>query len=496
MYPTTNQLVRTTPAAVAVAIRGAASGSWGINITGTASYSNHLTQGFNSNWNTDFADAPAGSTVLRGDTSSGSATGGPGGTWWFQQNMRHTNASNLWGVQVAWGWEDNANRLRTRNVQNGSYGSWVSYWNDANDGAGSGLDADLLDGVQGTNYFRCDGTYPNTDMNTTVEGYWHVIDSASNLPVANYGHRWDWDHLNNGQWVFQMYSPTGGDLNLWFRQKRDYVATAWQKVWTSLNDGAGSGLDADLLDGFQASNGVGANTIVTRQENGYTFLNYINSNTGDNENPTIGQFITVNSSLDGYYRKSSVQHVLNSFTSLSATWTGVQYFQSNKNTTDTGQQLQAYSSSGGATMSFHRAGVFAVNMGLDSDNVFRIGGWSASANLLQMDMSGNLTMLNNVTAYSDARLKKDIVKIENAVEKVSRLNGYTYTRIDTNTRQMGVIAQEVMEVIPEVVLGSEETNYSVAYGNMVGLLIEAIKEQQTHINNLQEQINSIQNKRG
>jgi len=182
---------------------------------------------------------------------------------------------------------------------------------------------------------------------------------------------------------------------------------------------------------------------------------------------------------------------LNSFTSLSATWTGVQYFQSNKNTTDTGQQLQAYSSSGGATMSFHRAGVFAVNMGLDSDNVFRIGGWSASANLLQMDMSGNLTMLNNITAYSDARLKKDIVKIDNAVEKVSRLNGYTYTRIDTNTRQMGVIAQEVIEVIPEVVLGSEETNYSVAYGNMVGLLIEAIKEQQTHINRLEQQINSL-----
>jgi hypothetical protein len=56
---------------------------------------------------------------------------------------------------------------------------------------------------------------------------------------------------------------------------------------------------------------------------------------------------------------------------------------------------------------------------------------------------------------------------------------------------MGVIAQEVMEVIPEVVLGSEETNYSVAYGNIVGLLIEAIKEQQTSINKLQQQIISL-----
>jgi hypothetical protein len=56
---------------------------------------------------------------------------------------------------------------------------------------------------------------------------------------------------------------------------------------------------------------------------------------------------------------------------------------------------------------------------------------------------------------------------------------------------MGVIAQEVMEVIPEVVLGSEETNYSVAYGNMVGLLIEAIKEQQAYINTLEDKINII-----
>jgi hypothetical protein len=51
-------------------------------------------------------------------------------------------------------------------------------------------------------------------------------------------------------------------------------------------------------------------------------------------------------------------------------------------------------------MSFHRAGVYAINMGLDSDNVFRIGGWSAGANRLQMDMSGNLTMAGSVTATS------------------------------------------------------------------------------------------------
>ena len=119
-----------------------ASGTWNI----TSNYAYNFTQGFNTNWNTDFQAAPAGSTILRGDTSTGSATGGPGGSWWFQHNMRHTNGSNFWGTQVAWGWEDNANRLRTRNVTSGTFGAWVEYWNSANDGAGSGLDADLLDG--------------------------------------------------------------------------------------------------------------------------------------------------------------------------------------------------------------------------------------------------------------------------------------------------------------------------------------------------------------
>jgi hypothetical protein len=50
----------------------------------------------------------------------------------MQQNFRHTNGSNFWGTQVAWGWEDNANRLATRNVTGGTYGAWVYYLNSSN----------------------------------------------------------------------------------------------------------------------------------------------------------------------------------------------------------------------------------------------------------------------------------------------------------------------------------------------------------------------------
>jgi hypothetical protein len=75
------------------------------------------------------------------------------------------------------------------------------------------------------------------------------------------------------------------------------------------------------------------------------------------------------------------------------TWTNTNLFRSNYNTASgSSPPLQAYSdNASGAVMAFHRAGYYAVNMGLDSDNVMRIGGWSAAANRWQLDMSGNGT---------------------------------------------------------------------------------------------------------
>lgn len=99
------------------------------------------------------------------------------------------------------------------------------------------------------------------------------------------------------------------------------------------------------------------------------------------------------------------------------------------------------------------------------------------------DRFGNFTATGNVTAYSDIRLKTDLAKITDALSKVSRLNGYTYTRKDTGTRQTGVVAQELQEVLPEAVIDNGE-HLAVAYGNIVGLLIEAIKELKAEVDQL------------
>jgi len=93
----------------------------------------------------------------------------------------------------------------------------------------------------------------------------------------------------------------------------------------------------------------------------------------------------------------------------------------------------------------------------------------------------------NVTAYSDIRVKDNLEVIPNAMDKILTLSGYTYTRTDIQDKEKrftGVVAQELLEVLPEAVEGDDKGLYSVAYGNIVGLLIEGIKEQQLQIEEL------------
>ena len=103
-----------------------------------------------------------------------------------------------------------------------------------------------------------------------------------------------------------------------------------------------------------------------------------------------------------------------------------------------------------------------------------------------LDVSGSIRATDDIIAYSDSRVKENVNTITDALTKVISLRGVTYTRIDSKdkSRKIGVIAQEVLPILPEVVQQDDNGNYSVAYGNMVGVLIEAIKEQQQQINEL------------
>jgi len=108
-----------------------------------------------------------------------------------------------------------------------------------------------------------------------------------------------------------------------------------------------------------------------------------------------------------------------------------------------------------------------------------LGNLSSNGNAL----SGSFTATGNITAYSDLRLKNNIEVIDDALAKVMSLRGVNF---DMNgERSTGVIAQELEQVLPEAVFDNEDGMKSVAYGNIVGLLIESIKELSAKVEELE-----------
>lgn len=110
--------------------------------------------------------------------------------------------------------------------------------------------------------------------------------------------------------------------------------------------------------------------------------------------------------------------------------------------------------------------------------------WNNGIALMYLSATGSLTATGNITAYSDARLKTDLTRIECALDKIEKLAGYTYTRTDSGERQTGLLAQDVQAVLPEAVVEGEYL--SVAYGNMMGLIVEAINELRAEVKALKK----------
>ena len=114
------------------------------------------------------------------------------------------------------------------------------------------------------------------------------------------------------------------------------------------------------------------------------------------------------------------------------------------------------------------------------------GNWGAYC-----DDSGNWTAAGNVTAYSDSRLKTDISTINDALGIVGKLRGVSYKWLRDGSDGIGVIAQEVEEILPSVVVTNEvpgldgmEEVKSVDYGKIVGVLINAINELKAEVDEL------------
>ena len=135
-----------------------------------------------------------------------------------------------------------------------------------------------------------------------------------------------------------------------------------------------------------------------------------------------------------------------------------------------------------------------ANNGIQTNSIGSFGGnivMTAGTGAVTIMDGGEILAAGDITAFSDETLKENIQPITNALDKLNQIRGVTYNLKDDNTRKhTGVIAQELQKVLPEAVHTNDDGILSVAYGNTIGLLIEAIKELQGTVNDLKRRLES------
>jgi|TARA_B100001564_G_scaffold306319_1_gene275687 hypothetical protein len=245
-------------------------------------------------------------------------------------------------------------------------------------------------------------------------------------------------------------------------------------------DGVGSG--AAVVDGFDKID-IGAN--ATR--NGGSFSDVTATSTTTFTNKTFDADATGNSltNVEDANIKSGAAIDATKIADGSVTSTEFQYINTLSSNAQT--QISAklnsalpndawISSADGRNRLYFTSNANTV---MKFDTQWRVDN-NAGTTMLSCDTSGNFTATGNVGAYSDMALKEDIYQIENALEKVNQLRGVHFTRKSNSSKEIGVVANEVEKVVPELVDEHEDkelgTVKTMKYANTVGLLIEAVKD--------------------
>ena len=109
--------------------------------------------------------------------------------------------------------------------------------------------------------------------------------------------------------------------------------------------------------------------------------------------------------------------------------------------------------------------------------------------------SEKLSKIDSLTVISDIRLKENFEEIRNASEKVRMLNAYTYNMIGHDNRTAGIIAQDLIKVLPEGVRTNPETGImSVDYSTVVALLVNALNEKQSELDIISDKVDMLQSR--
>jgi hypothetical protein len=385
----------------------------------------------------------------------------------FQLYASHTGDITF---KTQWG-NDNYSGWR-RILHEANYNSWAP---SLTGGGASGTwgisitgNADTVDGYHASNFLGYNGNsyyQVNTwlQMNGTHGIYW---------PSYNGAHFYV--NTTSSYTQFRLDGSRGGYGGIW---------DSYSAVAGIMYDGSGNG-------------------GVYREANGRWYMYYhlgndcmgigtSSTNSGYSVYSNKGHFVNLSgSNVSGFYNYHSggisSGAVVNAFT---AEWTtygasfNIVYKQGELSPSD---MCHIYNQGGfymkifdGSSNRFHR---------WDDNGAVSIN--SSSQGSYTFNVTGDIYATADVIAFSDARVKEDVRTVENALDKVTKLRGVTYIKKDEDNkkRKMGVIAQEVLEVLPEVVHEDNDGYYGVSYGNIVGVLIEAIKEQQKQIDELKQEL--------
>ena len=109
-------------------------------------------------------------------------------------------------------------------------------------------------------------------------------------------------------------------------------------------------------------------------------------------------------------------------------------------------------------------------------------------------VSGSIKASGTVIQGSDIRLKEDIQPIDNALSRIDNIDGVYFTYKDTKEKSIGVIAQDIQKILPEVVSEDNKGYLGVNYSGIVPVLIEADREQNSIIKDLEDRISDLENK--
>ena len=332
-------------------------------------------------------------------------------------------------------------------------------------GAGDGGNAALLDGIDSTQFLRSDADDTTTGKLTCGGSHGEkIILTGANQPFIRF-HEGSTEKCFI-QWHTSGYLQIGNQedsSNLRIHDDLEFStdSSTWNKIWHAGNDGASSGLDADLLDG---------------QEGSY-YLNYNNfSNT-----PTIP---TNNNQLTNGagYVTSDTNTTYTAGGDYGMTLSGTEFRLED-------DRRRNSSSTDIYTGNTHDYVFFDADVGMRF--------YTSGDEEMRLENDGDLHVDGDVTAFSttvsDLRLKKDVEIIKNPLDILDKINGYTFTYKKGDKKSAGVVAQEVEKVFPQAVsekglpyLSKDEENpekyKTVEYDQLVGLLVQAVKELKWEVN--------------